>query len=300
MADASIENAGLIIVDKDAGMTSHDVVSRCRKLFNTRRVGHAGTLDPMATGVLVVGIERATKLLGLLSLTTKSYVATIRLGAATDTDDREGQIISRADAAHLGDDEIVAGVAALTGDIEQVPARVSAIKVDGRRAHALARTGAEFDLAARPVTVSRFDIAAIRRTDDGWVDVDVAVDCSAGTYIRSLARDLGSALQVGGHLTTLRRTAVGPFTLEHARTLEALREQPGLSLTIDDAAKLSFPHRDIDADDAESISQGRWLTPIGRKETYVVIDPDGRAIALVQEKGRRASSVMVVRPATLR
>ncbi|MXP22428.1 tRNA pseudouridine(55) synthase TruB [Gordonia sp. HNM0687] len=300
MADASIENAGLIIVDKDAGMTSHDVVSRCRKLFNTRRVGHAGTLDPMATGVLVVGIERATKLLGLLSLTTKSYVATIRLGAATDTDDREGQVISRADAAHLGDDEIVAGVAALTGDIEQVPARVSAIKVDGRRAHALARTGAEFDLAARPVTVSRFDIAAIRRTDDGWVDVVVAVDCSAGTYIRSLARDLGSALQVGGHLTTLRRTAVGPFTLEHARTLEALREQPGLSLTIDDAAKLSFPHRDIDADEAESISQGRWLTPIGRKETYVVIDPDGRAIALVQEKGRRASSVMVVRPATLR
>ena len=300
MADASIENAGLIIVDKDAGLTSHDVVSKCRKLFNTRRVGHAGTLDPMATGVLVVGIERATKLLGLLSLTTKSYAATIRLGAATDTDDREGQVISRADAAHLGDDEIAAGVAALTGDIEQVPARVSAIKVDGRRAHALVRTGAEFDLAARPVTVSRFDIVAIRRTDDGFVDVDAEVDCSAGTYIRSLARDLGAALQVGGHLTALRRTAVGPFTLEHARTLDTLREEPRLSLAIDDAAKLSFPHRDIDADEAESISQGRWLTPIGRKETYVVIDPDGRAIALVQEKGRRASSVMVVRPATLR
>ncbi|MAU82099.1 MULTISPECIES: tRNA pseudouridine(55) synthase TruB [Gordonia] len=300
MADASIENAGLIVVDKDPGMTSHDVVSRCRKLFNTRRVGHAGTLDPMATGVLVVGIERATKLLGLLSLTTKSYVATMRLGAATDTDDREGETISRVDAAHLTDNEIAAGIAALTGDIEQVPARVSAIKVDGRRAHSLVRTGAEFDLAARPVTVSRFDIVGIRRTDDGFVDVDVEVDCSAGTYIRSLARDLGSALEVGGHLTALRRTAVGPFTLENARTLEMLSEGPGLSLTIDEAAKLSFPHRDIDADEAESISQGRWLTPIGRKETYVVIDPDGRAIALVQEKGRRASSVMVVRPATLR
>ncbi len=300
MADASIENAGLIVVDKDPGMTSHDVVSRCRKLFNTRRVGHAGTLDPMATGVLVVGIERATKLLGLLSLTTKSYVATMRLGAATDTDDREGETISHVDAAHLTDNEIAAGIAALTGDIEQVPARVSAIKVDGRRAHSLVRTGAEFDLAARPVTVSRFDIVGIRRTDDGFVDVDVEVDCSAGTYIRSLARDLGSALEVGGHLTALRRTAVGPFTLENARTLEMLSEGPGLSLTIDEAAKLSFPHRDIDADEAESISQGRWLTPIGRKETYVVIDPDGRAIALVQEKGRRASSVMVVRPATLR
>ncbi|MEE3850608.1 tRNA pseudouridine(55) synthase TruB [Gordonia sp. LSe1-13] len=309
MADASIENAGLVIVDKDAGMTSHDVVSRCRKMFDTRRVGHAGTLDPMATGVLVVGIERATKLLGLLSLTTKSYSATIRLGAATDTDDREGEIVSRTNARHLDDARIAAEITALTGDIDQVPARVSAIKVDGRRAHALARTGAEFDLQARPVTVSRFDVIEIRRIDDGegdgvegggFVDVDVEVDCSAGTYIRSLARDLGAALGVGGHLTMLRRTAVGPFTLDHARTLDTLRERPQLSLTIDEAAKLSFPHRDIDADEAESISQGRWLTPVGRKETYVVIDPAGQAIALVQEKGRRASSVMVVRPATLR
>ncbi|WAC55150.1 tRNA pseudouridine(55) synthase TruB [Gordonia sp. SL306] len=300
MADASIENAGLVIVDKDAGMTSHDVVSRCRKLFNTRRVGHAGTLDPMATGVLVIGVERATKLLGLLSLTTKAYTATIRLGAGTDTDDREGEIISRADATHVTDTQIAAGVAELTGDIEQVPAKVSAIKVDGRRAHSLVRTGAEFDLAARPVTVSRFGVLETRRTDDGFVDLDVEVDCSAGTYIRSLARDLGGALGVGGHLTALRRTAVGPFTLEHARTLATLTEGPRLSLTIDEAAKLSFPHRDISDDEAESISQGRWLDPVGRKEIYVVIDPSGQAIALVQEKGRRASSVMVVRPATLR
>ncbi|MDL9944792.1 tRNA pseudouridine(55) synthase TruB [Gordonia sp. ABSL11-1] len=313
MADASIENAGLVIVDKDPGMTSHDVVSKCRKLFDTRRIGHAGTLDPMATGVLVVGVERATKLLGLLTLTTKSYAATIRLGAATDTDDREGQQISRTDASHLTNTQIAAGIADLTGDIQQVPARVSAIKVDGRRAHSLARTGAEFDLAARPVTVSRFDIRELRRPPvpeepasgaserlEGFIDLDVEVDCSAGTYIRSLARDLGAALGVGGHLTALRRTAVGPFTLDHARTLATLSEGPRLSLTIDEAAKISFPHRDIDDDEAESISQGRWLTPVGRKETYVVIDPAGRAIALVQEKGRRASSVMVVRPATLR
>ena len=304
MADATIEKAGLLIVDKEAGITSHDVVSRCRKIFNTRRVGHAGTLDPMATGVLVVGIERATKLLGLLSLTTKSYTATIRLGASTTTDDREGEILTTVDASGVADDEIASAVADLTGDIQQVPAKVSAIKVDGRRAHALVRTGADFDLAARPVTVSRFDVLAIRRGDEndtaGVVDLDVAVDCSSGTYIRSLARDLGSALGVGGHLTALRRTAVGPFTLEHARTLDEVREDGRVSLDIDEAVKISFPRRDISDDEAESISQGRWLEPIGMKGVYVVVDPHEQAIALIQEKGKRASSVMVVRPATLR
>lgn len=305
MADASIENAGLVIVDKAAGITSHDVVSRCRKLFGTRRVGHAGTLDPMATGVLVVGIERATKLLGLLSLTTKSYTATIRLGASTTTDDREGDVIDCGDVTSVTDDVITAAIADLTGDIDQVPAKVSAIKVDGRRAHTLARSGTDFDLAPRPVTVSRFVIHDQRRvdatdSDGGFLDLDVEVDCSAGTYIRSLARDLGAALGVGGHLTALRRTAVGPFTLDHARTLDQLAEHPELSLGIDQAAMLSFPHRDIDDDEAESISQGRWLEPVGRKGIYVVVDPRGQAIALVREQGRRASSVMVVRPATLR
>ncbi|MGW5521537.1 tRNA pseudouridine(55) synthase TruB [Gordonia sp. NPDC003950] len=309
MADASIENAGLVIVDKTAGITSHDVVARCRKIFNTRRVGHAGTLDPMATGVLVVGIERATKLLGLLSLTTKSYTATIRLGAATDTDDREGQIISRGAVEAITDEAVDAAVADLTGDIQQVPAKVSAIKVDGRRAHALVRTGADFDLEARPVVVSRFEIRDRRRVDvaadeaypgGAFLDLDVEVDCSAGTYIRSLARDLGAALGAGGHLTALRRTAVGPFTLEHSRTLDDLAETPRLSLTIDEAALLSFPRRDIDDDEAESISQGRWLRPIGLTGIYVAVDPSGQAIALIEEKGRRASSVMVVRPATLR
>ncbi|MFT4044834.1 MAG: tRNA pseudouridine(55) synthase TruB [Gordonia sp. (in: high G+C Gram-positive bacteria)] len=299
MADASIDNAGLVIVDKDEGITSHDAVARCRKLFHTRRVGHAGTLDPMATGVLVIGIERATKLLGLLSLTTKSYTATIRLGAATDTDDRMGEVISRADASAVTDTAIDRAVTGLTGDIEQIPARVSAIKVDGRRAHVLARTGADFDLSPRPVTVSRFDIHQ-RRTVGEFIDLEVSVDCSTGTYIRSLARDLGAQLGVGGHLTALRRTAVGPFRLEHARSLAALSEHPELSLTIDEAALISFPRRDIDDEEAESISQGRWLTPIGLAGVYAVVDPSGRAIALVREKGRRASSVMVVRPATLR
>lgn len=299
MADPSIENAGLLVIDKAPGMTSHDVVAGCRKAFGTRRVGHAGTLDPMATGVLVIGIERATKLLGLLSLTTKAYTATIRLGQATTTDDADGDPIGGADASGLTDEEIAAGVAALTGDLQQVPARVSAIKVDGRRAHALARTGADFELTPRPVTVYRFTVTGHTRTG-AFTDVDVEVDCSSGTYIRSLARDLGAALGVGGHLTSLRRTAVGPFTLEHARTLAAVTDQPGVSLDIDAAAKLCFPHRDITDDEAESISQGRWLEPIGRPEIYTVVDPAGRAIALVREKGRRAASVMVVRPATLR
>ncbi|MCF8588178.1 tRNA pseudouridine(55) synthase TruB [Gordonia liuliyuniae] len=299
MADLSIENAGLLVLDKAAGVTSHDMVAKSRKAFGTRRVGHAGTLDPMATGVLVLGIERATKLLGLLSLTTKSYTATIRLGQSTDTDDAEGAPIGTFDTSAVTDDQIAAGVAELTGEIDQVPARVSAIKVDGKRAHALARTGEEFELAARRVTVSRFDVLDTRHTD-GFIDLDVEVDCSSGTYVRSLARDLGAGLGVGGHLTALRRTAVGPFTLERARTMDAVTAQPGLSMGIDDAAKLCFPLRDISDDEAESISQGRWLEPIGHKGVYTVVDPSGQAIALVQEKGRRASSVMVVRPANLR
>lgn len=302
---SGLVGAGLLIVDKEAGMTSHDVVSRCRKLLNTRKVGHAGTLDPMATGVLILGVERATKLLGLLALTTKSYSATIRLGQATTTDDAEGEVLTTADASAVTDEQIAAEIAKLTGDIQQVPASVSAIKVDGQRAHALIRAGEEVTLAARPVTVSRFDVLARRDVpagDDGsgFVDLDVDVDCSSGTYIRALARDLGAALGVGGHLTALRRTKVGPFTLEYARTLDQLAEDPAVSLDIDQAAQTAFPHRQISDAEAESISQGRWLEPIGRKEIYAAIDPSGHTIALIQERGKRASSVMVVRPATLR
>ncbi|MCD7051960.1 tRNA pseudouridine(55) synthase TruB [Rhodococcus sp. BH2-1] len=300
---SGLVGAGLLIVDKESGMTSHDVVSRCRKLLNTRKVGHAGTLDPMATGVLILGVERATKLLGLLALTTKSYSATIRLGQATTTDDAEGEVLTTADASAVTDEQIAAEIAKLTGDIQQVPASVSAIKVDGQRAHALIRAGEEVTLAARPVTVSRFDVLARRDVpgdSGGFVDLAVDVDCSSGTYIRALARDLGAVLGVGGHLTALRRTSVGPFTLEHARTLEQLAEDPAVSLDIDQAAQTAFPHRQISAAEAESISQGRWLEPIGRKEIYAAIDPSGHTIALIQERGKRASSVMVVRPATLR
>ncbi|MGJ0121477.1 tRNA pseudouridine(55) synthase TruB [Williamsia sp. MIQD14] len=299
--NAHIASAGLVVVDKPGGMTSHDVVAKCRKAFRTRKVGHAGTLDPMATGVLVLGLERATKLLGLLSLTTKSYTATIRLGAGTDTDDREGVLGERNDISGLDIASVAAAVEAFIGDIDQVPATVSAIKVDGRRAHDLARSGEEFALASRRVTVSRFDIGD-HRIDDGWFDVDVEVDCSSGTYIRSLARDLGAALGVGGHLTALRRTAVGPFTLAQATPLAAIVDDPAPTptLDIDAAVTLAFPTRPVDDVEAQTVSNGRWLDPIGMRGVYAAVDRHGRAIGLLEEKGKRAASVMVVRPSTMR
>lgn len=288
---------GLLIVDKPGGPTSHDIVAKARKLLHTRKVGHAGTLDPMATGVLVLGVERATKLLGLLTLTTKAYTATIRLGVSTTTDDAEGEVLATAAAGHVTDAEIGRGISALTGDIQQVPATVSAIKVGGQRAYARHRAGEEVELAARPVTVSRFELLARHDlTEAGAVDLDVVVECSSGTYVRALARDLGAALGVGGHLTALRRTRVGPFGLEHARTLEQLAEDPVPSLDIDAAVRLSFPHRTIDTAEAEKLRDGRWLEPAGIPGTYAALTTDGSAIALLQEKGKRAAPVFVVRP----
>ncbi|WP_406280197.1 tRNA pseudouridine(55) synthase TruB [Nocardia sp. NBC_00881] len=294
---------GLLIVDKDGGWTSHDIVAKCRKLLRTKKVGHAGTLDPMATGVLVLGVERATKLLGLLTLTTKVYTATIRLGQATTTDDAEGEVLSTTPATHLSDDHIATRTTELTGDIDQVPATVSAIKVNGERAYARHRAGEDVQLAARPVTVSRFDVLA-RRDNGDFVDLDVVVECSSGTYVRALARDLGAALGVGGHLTALRRTRVGPFTLDHARSLDevaaaAEADGPLLSLDMDQAVRTAFAHRDIDAAQAEDLRNGRWLEPVGIPGVYAAIDSEGRAIALLRESGKRASSVMVVRPANL-
>ncbi|MGW4717537.1 tRNA pseudouridine(55) synthase TruB [Nocardia sp. NPDC004260] len=294
---------GLLVIDKAGGWTSHDVVAKCRKLLRTKKIGHAGTLDPMATGVLVLGVERATKLLGLLTLTTKAYTATIRLGQATSTDDAEGEVLATTPAGHLTDADIATRTAELTGNIEQVPATVSAIKVNGERAYARHRAGEDVQLAARPVTVSRFDVLARRDVGD-FVDLDVVVECSSGTYVRALARDLGAALGVGGHLTALRRTSVGPFTLEHARTLDDLAVAaesgvPSLSLDIDAAVRTAFPRRDIDDKQADDLRNGRWLAPAGMAGVYAAIDPEGRAIALLRESGNRASSVMVVRPANL-
>ena len=289
---------GIIVVDKPAGMTSHDVVGRCRRIFSTRRVGHAGTLDPMATGVLVIGIERATKILGLLTASEKSYAATIRLGQTTSTEDAEGGVLQSVSADHVSDDAIAAAVAGLRGDIEQVPSAVSAIKVDGRRAYQLVREGQTVELKARPVRIDRFDVSATRR-GAGVIDLDVGVDCSSGTYIRALARDLGSALGVGGHLTALRRTRVGRFGLDQAWTLDDLAEQPRLSHTLDEACLLMFARRDLTAEEAEATSNGRALSPAGLDGVYAAADADGRVIALLRDEGSRTKPVVVIRPSTL-
>ncbi len=213
--------SGLVVVDKPTGLTSHDVVARVRRLVGTRKVGHAGTLDPMATGVLVLGVNRATRLLGHLLLTDKVYDATIRLGSSTTTDDAEGEVVTTASTDGLTEEAVLTALGAFVGTIDQVPSSVSAIKVGGRRAHERVRAGEEFELESRSIRVDSIEVHEFREAEDG-IDVDVSVRCSSGTYIRSIARDLGERLQTGGHLTSLRRTAVGPFALDAARTLEQL------------------------------------------------------------------------------
>ncbi|HCM81265.1 tRNA pseudouridine(55) synthase TruB [Corynebacterium stationis] len=285
-------DSGLVVVDKPAGMTSHDVVSRVRREFGTRKVGHAGTLDPMATGVLILGIERGTKFLAHMVTATKAYNATISLGASTTTDDFEGEIISQTSAAHITDAEILSAIANLTGDIMQKPAKVSAIKIDGKRAYQRVRDGEDVDIPARPVTVNRFEVLESRQSPR---EVDVVVECSSGTYIRSLARDLGEALGVGGHLTALRRTEVGPFSLDDASPLDSME----LSLNLDEALVRCYPRLDVTAEESHKLAMGQWLEPRGVKGTYAAVGPDGRSIALVKEKGKRLSTVFVAHPSTL-
>ena len=351
---------GIVVVDKPTGWTSHDVVARMRRLAGTRKVGHAGTLDPMATGVLVIGIGRATRLLTYVVGADKEYAATIRLGVSTTTDDAEGEVVARADASGVARDALAEGVRRLTGDIRQVPSAVSAIKVDGKRAYALVRAGQSVELAARPVTVSRFDVhdlrpvspAADRATagptvptappadddgvdddaadhdgadddgadDDGVddygagddaagatgpaaLDVDVTVVCSSGTYIRALARDLGAGLGVGGHLTALRRTRVGGYALTDARTLGDLQATPqDVPLTVTpltDAARATFPVRDLTEAEARSLSFGHRIPagPATASEPVAAIAPDGTLVALLQRAGPQARPVIVFAPA---
>ncbi|HPY23545.1 MAG TPA: tRNA pseudouridine(55) synthase TruB [Mycobacterium sp.] len=289
---------GLVVVDKPGGMTSHDVVSRCRRLLGTRKVGHAGTLDPMATGVLVVGVERATKILGLLTATAKSYSATIRLGRTTTTEDAEGDVLQDIPAGSVSEDAILAGIAGLRGQINQRPSAVSAVKVGGKRAYQLVREGQDVELPARTVRIDRFALLEMRRAGS-FTDLDVEVDCSSGTYIRALARDLGEMLGVGGHLTALRRTRVGCFGLDQARTLDQLAEHPRLSYTLDEACLLAFPRRDITAAQADDASHGRPLAAAGVDGVWAAADPEGRVIALLEDRGAATKSVVVIRPATM-
>ncbi|GAA2000748.1 tRNA pseudouridine(55) synthase TruB [Nocardioides kribbensis] len=299
--------AGLLVVDKPGGITSHDVVSRARRALGTRKVGHAGTLDPMATGVLVLGANRATRLLGHLMLTEKAYAATVRLGVATTTDDAEGEVVSTTPAGHLDEAAVRESLAGFVGDIEQVPTAVSAIKVDGKRAYQRVRDGEDVQLAARPVTVHELTVLDVRRvpggavTGDGAgaspttdvVDVDVALRCSSGTYVRAIARDAGRVLGVGGHLTALRRTAVGPYDLTVATPLEQLVEQgAGALLPVAAAARAAFASLDLDARQAGDVRIGRPLG-LALDGLTALFDPAGEFLALYEPRDDRARAVAV-------
>lgn len=286
---------GILLVDKPGGLTSHDVVARARRAFGTRKIGHAGTLDPMATGLLVLGIEGATRLLTYIVGADKTYEATIRLGQTSHTDDAEGEMSELAPAAAwqtVTPERIAAGIAALTGTISQVPSSVSAIKVDGKRAYDRVRAGEEVVLAAREVVVSRFEVTS-ERQGEGILDLDVIVDCSSGTYIRSLARDLGAGLGVGGHLTALRRTRVGAFNVADA--VDATELADAATLTPARAAEQILPVLTVDADEARDLRHGkRLLGQASRLEGSLVaaIDHDGVLVGIVEKRGSDIKSAM--------
>ena len=282
--------SGVVVVDKPSGITSHRVVSQLRRLLGTKRIGHAGTLDPMARGVLILGVNRATRLLGHLALHDKRYLATIRLGVATDSDDADGEVTATVDASHVDETAIEAGLSPLRGHISQVPSSVSAIKVNGQRAYKLAREGQAVELKAREVEVSRLDVVAIRR-DGQVVDVDVDVECSSGTYIRALARDLGVALSVGGHLTALRRTRIGDYGLDVAVTLG--EEAPPL-MSMAEAARRSFPCVEVTEAQAADVAIGRPLPVEVPADPTGIVAPSGNLIALYRPDGAGSRPVAVL------
>ncbi|MCC2033775.1 tRNA pseudouridine(55) synthase TruB [Microbacterium allomyrinae] len=296
---------GILLVDKPGGITSHDVVARARKALGTRKIGHAGTLDPMATGLLVLGVEAATRLLTYVVGLDKTYEATIRLGVATDTDDADGEIIAMTDASSVESVAIAEGIAALTGRISQVPSTYSAIKVDGRRAYDLARAGEDVQLKSREVTVSRFAVRAERparmtpsavaadAASGAVIDLDVVVDCSSGTYIRSLARDLGAALGVGGHLTVLRRTRIGPFEVADAASVDAIAEATLIPPAA--AATAVIGRFDVTADEARDLRHGKRLAGAASRlaaDPSAAIDPDGALVGVVERRADDVKSAM--------
>jgi tRNA pseudouridine55 synthase len=292
-----MDPTGLIVVDKPAGMTSHDVVARVRRITGTRRVGHGGTLDPMATGVLIIGVGRATRLLTYVIGSDKEYSATIRLGQRTVTDDAEGEVVAAAPAGRLEPAAVQAALARLTGQISQVPSAVSAIKVAGRRSYARVRAGEQVALAPRPVTVSRLELTGVRRPQPELIDLDVEVACSSGTYVRALARDLGDDLGVGGHLTALRRTAAGAFRVAAAASLEALAEEPARwMISLAEAAGRMLPRREASAAEARVLGHGGRLQARGMAGPYAVFDPAGEVIAVVVEQDGRARAEVVLTP----
>lgn len=310
MTDASPE--GLLLIDKPAGVTSHDVVGRIRSIFNMRRVGHAGTLDPMATGLLVVAVGRATKLLGYISGRDKRYSATIRLGQTTNTDDADGEIAAVADVADVSAitvDDIAAALARQRGEIMQRPSSVSAIKVAGQRAYHRVRAGENVELAARAVTINQLNITSGLRLHDGVADIDIAVGCSTGTYIRAIARDLGAVLSVGGHLTQLRRWEIEPFSVTDAiaiypsTTVAADQRRPPIDdeliascsnalISVDEIAQKIFTGYTVTADQATELRYGRTISAAGLPGVYAALDEAGQLLALVEDVGDKAKPVL--------
>lgn len=286
---------GLLVVDKPMGWTSHQVVGRVRRLFGTRKVGHAGTLDPMATGVLIVGLNKATRLLGYLALHDKAYLATIRLGQATTTDDADGEVTFSADTSTLTEEEVRNRMADFVGEIMQRPSAVSAIKIDGKRAYARVRAGEDVKLPVRPVTISRFALGKVSQPDTQEpptvLDLDVEVECSSGTYVRALARDLGAALGVGGHLTMLRRTRIGRYTLHQTQPIDA---DPPPLISMADAARLSFPCVEVSAHQAVEIGYGRPLPISVPAEPTGMIGPGGDLLALYRPDGESSRPLAVL------
>ena len=283
---------GFLVVDKAGGMTSHDVVAVGRKALGTRKVGHAGTLDPMATGILVLGFGNGTRLLQYITDGDKSYIATIVLGASTVTDDKEGEVLTSTDASKVIDADIEKILNAMIGTIAQRPSSVSAVKVGGERAYDRVRAGESFELEARSVTISQLDILAIRHLA-ATTEVDIEVTCSAGTFIRAIARDLGDGLGVGGHLSALRRTRVAGFSEKDAVSFEDLKAQKFTALDIADVARVTFVPRELSLDEVKELSFGRPLSENGNTVINAAMSPDNHLIALLKDEGGKAKPIAV-------
>jgi len=281
----------LVVVDKPAGWTSHDVVAKVRRLAGTRKVGHAGTLDPMATGVLICGVGRATRLLGYLAGNDKSYLATVRLGQTTVTDDAEGEVTGGSSASHLTAEAVRTTAADFVGSISQVPSSVSAVKVDGQRSYARVRAGEDVRLEPRSVTIAELSVGQMQRPEAGLLDVDIVVTCSSGTYIRALARDMGERLAVGGHLTALRRTRIGHVDLAVARSIDQLEQWLDV-VPLADAVRQSFPAREALGDEATSVRHGRPIAARGESDVVGVFDADGAVLALMEPRGEELRVVV--------
>ena len=288
----TIYEHGFLVVDKEPGMTSHDVVAIARRALGTRKVGHAGTLDPMATGVLVLGFNNGTRLLQYITDGDKSYQATIVLGVSTITDDFEGEVIATVDASAITDEQINAELGSMRGTFMQRPSSVSAVKVDGERAYDRVRSGETVVLASREVTISRLDILEIRRSKKR-VEIDIEVTCSAGTYIRAIARDCGDGLKVGGHLSALRRTRVAGFTTTGAASIAGLKSAEFSTLDLADVARATFPVREIALDEKLELSFGRTLTANPADGVYAGISPANELIALLSNVDGKAKPIAV-------